>query len=187
MFSTVWSETLIDSIYCQKQQDHEAMWLYVIQLVQIFYITRLTRYVCCLPGEEKVPRYTMGTSEAGRSSVGTVLLRSIRVDVILTLCTNYLNNAADQIHIIMAMVLPIGSGLFLQDNASNYIAKIILDLSEEHDKDFMVLNCLGWLTKIGGFLYNFVPMFCKKASNPIYIKYFLDLRIIYSIWHNNCK
>ncbi|KAK3508781.1 hypothetical protein QTP70_006023 [Hemibagrus guttatus] len=96
-------------------------------------------HVRCLPGEHMAPGCTMGRRKA---SGGSVMLwamffwetvgPAIPVDVTLT-CTTYLSIVADHVHPFMETVFPDGCGLFQQDNAPCYKAKIVQEWFDEHN------------------------------------------------------
>ncbi|GFV52135.1 transposase domain containing protein [Trichonephila clavipes] len=85
----------------------------------------------CLPGEQLVPRCTIGHKHAGGGSImlwrtfSWVLLRPVVVVEQTMNATGYLNIIADQLHPYMTSVSPAGNGMFQQDNAPCHKAKIV--------------------------------------------------------------
>ncbi|GBN23482.1 hypothetical protein AVEN_91023-1 [Araneus ventricosus] len=53
---------------------------------------------------------------------------------------NYPNITADQLHHYMAFVFPTGNGIFQQDNAPCYKARIVLKWCEEHTDEFHLMS-----------------------------------------------
>ncbi len=89
-----------------------------------------------LPGEQMEPGCTMVRRQAGRGSVmlwamfcWETLGPAIHVDV------TYLSIVADHGHSFMETVFPGGCGLFRQDNAPCYKAKMVQEWFEENNNN----------------------------------------------------
>ncbi|GBL78665.1 Transposable element Tc1 transposase [Araneus ventricosus] len=95
-----------------------------------------------LPGEQLLPPFTAGHTQAGGGGImlwGTFSWEALGpvVAVEQTMkAANYLNIVADQLHPYMAFVFPTGNGIFQQDNAPGHKARIVLEWFEEHTDEF---------------------------------------------------
>ncbi|GBM98318.1 Transposable element Tc1 transposase [Araneus ventricosus] len=86
-----------------------------------------------LPGEQLVPSYAAGHTQAGGGSImlwGTFSWAALGPVVVVEQtmkAANYLNITADQLHLYIAFVFPTGNGIFQQDNAPCHKARIVLE------------------------------------------------------------
>ncbi|GFU03065.1 transposable element Tc1 transposase [Trichonephila clavipes] len=91
-----------------------------------------------LPGEQLLPQCTVGHTQAGGGGImlwGTFSWASLGLVVVVEQtmnATGYLNIIADQLHPYMTSVFPAGNGMFEQENAPCYKAKIVLEWFQEH-------------------------------------------------------
>ncbi|GFU51197.1 transposable element Tc1 transposase [Trichonephila clavipes] len=85
----------------------------------------------CLPGEQLLPRCTVGHKHAGGGSImlwrtfSWAFLGHVVVVEQTMNATGYLNIIADQLHPYMTSVSRAGNGMFQQDNAPCHKAKIV--------------------------------------------------------------
>ncbi|GFU12311.1 transposable element Tc1 transposase [Trichonephila clavipes] len=88
-------------------------------------------WIRCLPGEQLLPRCTVGHKHAGGDSImlwrtfSWAILGLVVVVEQTMNATGYLNIIADQLHPYMTSLSPAGKGMFQQDNAPCHKAKIV--------------------------------------------------------------
>ncbi|GBN39680.1 Transposable element Tc1 transposase [Araneus ventricosus] len=98
-----------------------------------------------LPGEQLLPSYTAGHTQAGGADIilGGTFSWAALLPVVVVQQTmkaeNYLNIITDQLHPYMALVFPNGNGIFQQDNAPCHKVRIVLEWFEEHTDEFHLM------------------------------------------------
>ncbi|GBL92538.1 Transposable element Tc1 transposase [Araneus ventricosus] len=99
-----------------------------------------------LPSKQLLPFCTAGHTQAGGGSImlwGTFSWAALGPGVVVEQtmkAANYLNIIADQLHPYMVFVFPTRNGIFQQDNAPCYKARIVLEWFEEHTDEFHLMS-----------------------------------------------